>query len=157
MAAGAAVPMRTFDGALRQYSNDHQKPDGANIQRTVANGTKALTGQRARDPQRTGLSGQFRTDVYFRLLEAAIAGRTIAYGELPGGRGHIGGYLYRIAEYEKAHCRPPLTPIVVRKQTRRPGEGFLVAMDKVAYARPGETEAQLWDRAVADVFAYWQP
>ncbi len=103
------------------------------------------------------MQAQFRTDVYLRLVDAAINGHTIAYSDLPGGRGYIGGYLDRIADYEKAHHRPPLTALAVRKQTGRPGEGFTIAMEEVGYARSGESESDLWDRAVAEVFAYWKP
>ena len=44
----------------------------------------------------------------------------------------------------------------MRKQTGRPGDGFRVAMERVDYARPGESDDDLWERALADVFAYWQ-
>jgi hypothetical protein len=103
------------------------------------------------------MHGPFRTDVYLRLVDAAIKGHTVAYSDLPGGRGHIGSYLYRIADYEKAHGRPPLTVLVVRKETRRPGEGFAIAAAQVGYTRPGESESDVWSRAVAEVFAYWRP
>ena len=77
---------------------------------------------------------------------------------MPGSRRTWGRDLYRIADYEKAHRRPPLTAIVVHKQGGRPGEGFEIAMANVGYkAKPGETPDDLWRRAVADVFAYWKP
>lgn len=82
-------------------------------------------------------AGKFRTDVYLLLVDAAIHGHTVVYSALPGGRGHYGGYLYRIAEYEKTHCRPPLTALVVRKRTGRPGKGFAIAAREVGYAKPG--------------------
>ena len=96
--------------------------------------------------------------VYNRLVEAAKNGRTIAYSDLPAGRGQIGDHLYRIADYEKAHGRPPLTAVVVHKQDGHPAEGFAIAMEQVGYARrPGESEDDLWKRALRDVFAYWKP
>jgi hypothetical protein len=121
--------------------------------------------RRARDPSQDSntdkegkaMQGKFRTDVYLRLVETAINAHLVNYSDLPGGRGHIGGYLYRIADYEKAHDRPPLTALAVRKQTGRPGKGFAIAARQVGYARPGESDDDVWERAVAEVFAYWKP
>jgi hypothetical protein len=45
----------------------------------------------------------------------------------------------------------------VHKYGGRPGDGFLQAMQEVAYARAGETEQQVWVRAVAEVHDYWRP
>jgi hypothetical protein len=101
-------------------------------------------------------AGPFRSDVYAKLIAAAKSGHTVTYGELPGGRGHIGSYLYRIADYERTNGRPPLTAIVVRKQTGRPGPGFAIAAREVDYTRPGESDDAVWERAVAEVFAYWR-
>lgn len=53
------------------------------------------------------------------------------------------------------HGRPPLTALVVRKQTGRPGEGFGIAAREVVYIRPGESDDEVWERAVAHGFAYW--
>jgi hypothetical protein len=91
-----------------------------------------------------------------RLVEAAKAGRLVFYGALPGRRGHIGSYLYRIAEFEHSEGRPPLTAIVVRKQDGLPGEGFAIAAAEVGYTRPGESDSAVWKRAAAEVFAYWR-
>ncbi len=101
------------------------------------------------------MQGKFREDVYDKLVDAARNGHTVCYSDLPGGRGHIGSYLYRIADYEEEHGRPPLTALVVRKQTGRPGEGFAIAAREVGYIRPGESDDEVWERAVAEVFAYW--
>jgi hypothetical protein len=84
--------------------------------------------------------GRFRPDVYAQLVAAAKAGRLVLYGDLPGGRGHIGSYLYRIAEMERSAGRPPLTAIVVRKQDGPPGAGFAIAAAQVGYTRPGESD-----------------
>ena len=99
--------------------------------------------------------GRFREDVYAKLVDAARTGRTVCYSALPGGRGHIGSSLYRIADYEKEHGRPPLTALVVRKHTGLPGEGFAIAAREVGYIRPGESDDAAWRRAVAEVFSYW--
>ena len=90
------------------------------------------------------------------LTKVAIACQTIPYGERPGGRGHVGAYLYRIADFEAEHHRPPLTALAVRKNTGLPGEGFAIAMERVGYATRGESDATVWHRALAEVFAYWQ-
>jgi hypothetical protein len=101
-------------------------------------------------------AGKFRPDVYAKLVAAARAGGTVAYSELPGGRGHIGGYLYRIAEYERAHGRPPLTALVVHKHDGLAGEGFAITATKVGFRRPGESDMDVWRRACAEVFAHWR-
>ena len=99
---------------------------------------------------------EFNTEAYVRLVAAAIEGRMIAYSDVAPRR-VVGTYLYRIADYEKAHRRPPLTALVVHKHDGRPGEGFAIAMKQVGYSRPGESVDELWRRALADVFAYWRP
>jgi hypothetical protein len=48
----------------------------------------------------------YRADVHRRLLEAAVSGRTITYGQLGTGRGWVGTYLFRIAHEEDAAGRP---------------------------------------------------
>lgn len=98
----------------------------------------------------------YRADVHRRLIEAAIAGRTIAYSDLGTGRGWVGSYLFRIAHEEDAAGRPPLTSIVVHKVDGRPGPGMLEAMQQVGFARTGETEEQVWRRALAEVFRFWR-
>jgi hypothetical protein len=100
----------------------------------------------------------FPVETYAVVVAAAIEGHTIPYSALPGSRRTWGRDLYRIADYEKDHGRPPLTAIVVRRQTGRPGEGFGIAMTQVGYeANRGESEADLWARAVREVFDYWKP
>jgi hypothetical protein len=80
----------------------------------------------------------------------------IYYSDVAGRR-KVGTDLYRIARYEKEHARPPLTAIVVHKQDGRPGEGFRMAMEQIGYANRGEADDAMWERAVAEVFAYWRP
>ena len=102
------------------------------------------------------MHSEFAIDVYVLLVEAAIDGHTIFYSALPNGR-RVGDRLRRIADYERVHRRPPLTAIVVLKQTGRPGEGFAPTMVDIGYARQGEPSDALWERAVNDVFDYWRP
>lgn len=94
-------------------------------------------------------------EVHARVLQAAKDRRLIIYGDLETSRGHIGNYLRRIVEEEADAGHPPLTAIVVSKSTGRPGDGFLPAMLEIGYATPGETLADVWQRAVAEVFEYW--
>ena len=71
----------------------------------------------------TGMWNDVRTGIYLRLIEAAIGGHTIAYSEvLPNAPRQVGPHLYPIADYEKAHRRPPLTALVVRAYWRQQAE-----------------------------------
>jgi hypothetical protein len=99
----------------------------------------------------------FATPTYLCLIEAAVEGRLLVYSDLPGSRRVWGRDLHRIADYEHDHRRPPLTAIVVLKHTGRPGDGFVEAMQRVGFAKPGETVDAMWERAVAAVFKYWRP
>ncbi len=83
-----------------------------------------------------------------RLIEAAMRGETIAYSALGTGRSMVGSYLYRIAKEEQAAGQPPLTALVVHKTDGKPGPGFLEATKWVGFWREGETEDQVWRRAV---------
>lgn len=98
----------------------------------------------------------WRTDVFVKVLGAAINGGTITYMELPGGRFHLGKYLARIAAEEARQGRPPLTAVVVEKRTGRPANGFIAAMKDIGYVRNGETEHEAWRRAIGEVHAYWR-
>ena len=104
------------------------------------------------------VQGPFRTDVYAGVVRAAVDGRLVAYSDLlPDDPRHVGIHLYAIADYEHAHRRPPLTALVVRKHGGRPGQGFSVVADQIGYRRPGESDADVWERACAEVFDYWRP
>ena len=98
----------------------------------------------------------YRADIHRRLIQAAIEGHPITYSELGTSRAWVGTYLFRIAHEEDAAGRPPLTSIVVHKTDGRPGSGLLQAMHEIDYARRGETEAEVWQRAMGDVFRFWR-
>jgi len=98
----------------------------------------------------------WRTDVFLKAVEAAIDGHTIVYSDLPGGRFHWGKYLARIAAEEARQGRPPLTAVVVEKASGRPAGGFLLAMQDIGYVRDGESEDEVWRRAISEVHAYWR-
>lgn len=91
-----------------------------------------------------------------RIEYAAREQRVITYSELETNRAHIGGYLHRMALEDAAAGRPPVCAIVVNKADRRPGPGFLPAMQEIGYARPGEPEFDVWRRARDEVFAWWR-
>lgn len=152
LARSAGVTMRRLDRALWQYSKEHQKREQIPSRSTPGRRRQTVRAQVK------GASVTFPVETYAVVVSAAIEGHTIPYSALPGGRRTWGRDLYRIADYEKAHQRPPLTAIVVHKQGGRPGKGFAIAMNQVGYkAKPSESEADLWERAVRDVFDYWRP
>jgi hypothetical protein len=95
--------------------------------------------------------------MHAQLVKAAIVGKTLTYGELRGGRFMLGRYLRRIALEEKAAWRPPITALVVTKRDGRPAAGFLGQMEEIAYVREGESEEEVWQRALRDVHDYWRP
>lgn len=99
----------------------------------------------------------YRADVHVKCIETAIAGTTITYGGLGTSRAMVGRYLGRITNEETLAGRPPLSAVVVHKGEGRPGPGFLQAMEEIGYNRPGETELQVWKRALAEVHTYWRP
>jgi hypothetical protein len=101
----------------------------------------------------------FRSDVRAKLIEVASRQETISYLDLGVGRAMVGRYLYRIAAEEALAGRPPLTSVVVRKDTGRPGEGFRQAMLDANYIEASNTEDEdvVWSRAVEDAWEYWRP
>ena len=99
----------------------------------------------------------YRADIHARLIETAVNGGTISYSGLGTSRRMVGSYLYRIAKEEEAAGRPPLTALVVHKVDGKPGPGFLEAAKWVGFWREGETEDEVWRRAVEVVHEYWQP
>lgn len=151
VAASSGASMRRLDRALWQYSKEHQK-------RAAATRGGAGTPRLRAASMPKGATVIFPVETYAVVVSAAIEGHTIPYSALPGSRRTWGRDLYRIADYEKAHQRPPLTAIVVHKQGGRPGDGFAIAMGQVGYkAKGGESEGDLWERAVREVFNYWRP
>ena len=153
----AGVRMRTFDRALWQFSKERQparRSSSAHPASAAHRTPKVRPGSGA--GRERIMDKDFNVAAYVLVVAAAIEGRTITYSEV-AARGQVARYLYRIANYEKAHGRPPLTAIVVHKQDGRPGQGFRIAMEQVGYAKTGESDEDLWARACAEVFAYWRP
>lgn len=98
-----------------------------------------------------------RSDIHAKCIEAAMAGKTITYRELGTSRAMIGRYLDRITHEEALAGRPPLSAVVVRSGEGRPGPGFREAVDETGFLKPGETDVQVWKRALAEVHSYWRP
>jgi hypothetical protein len=94
-------------------------------------------------------------EVHARIIKAAREGRLLTYSDLETSRGHVGKYLVSISRSEAELGRPPLTSLVVSKTNGKPGGGFLPAMVEIGYAHRGERLEVVWQRAVADVKAYW--
>jgi hypothetical protein len=178
LAKEAGVPMRTLDRALWQFSKQRQTPARSKIlaphageppraSRNVVRDDSATRPQRAVQgsppPMTEGKSMPrsrrypYRADIHARLIETAVNGGTITYSGLGTGRRMVGNYLYRIAKEEQAAGRPPLTALVVHKVDGKPGPGFLEAAKWVGFWREGETEDEVWRRAVEEVHAYWRP
>lgn len=101
----------------------------------------------------------FRPDLRAKLIDVASRGQTINYLDLGAGRAMIGRYLYRIAHEEAFAGRPPLTSVVVRKDSGLPSDGFLQAMVWVGYLDSSneEDERSVWERALRETYDYWRP
>lgn len=99
----------------------------------------------------------FRADIRGQLVGAASAGGKLVYSDMPGGRFMWGRYLYRITREEDDAGRPPLSAVVVTKANGRPAPGFLKAMREIKYVRSGESEQDVWKRALAEVHEFWRP
>ena len=98
----------------------------------------------------------YRPDVHAKLIVAAVTGKTVEVGELGGGRFMISRYLYRILREEREAWRPPLTALAITKRTGHPPSSFFDGMREIGFVRDGESDQDVWDRAVTDVRNYWR-
>jgi hypothetical protein len=174
----AGVSMRTLDRALWQYSKEREVPAGSLRSARREDATRRDIPDRApkddvtrpisgvRDSPRRTMEAkdmprsrkyQHRPDLHARLIETAMRGQLITYSALLPNRRKVGDYLYRIAKEEQAAGRPPLTALVVHKVGGKPGPGFIEAAKWVGFWREGETEDEVWRRAVETVHEYWRP
>jgi hypothetical protein len=160
-AQAVGVRMRTLDRALWQFSKEEQPPARNKDSPPQLVGAAAIkrTRRPATDPEITPRTRRYpyRADIHARLIETAANGETVTYSGLGTGRRMVGSYLYRIAKEEQAAGRPPLTALVVHKADGKPGPGFLEAAKWVGFWRQGESEDEVWRRAVQEVHEYWQP
>ena len=177
LAKEAGVRMRTLDRAMWQFSKERQPPASRSLAPQAGEPGRATRGrlpveaasraaasphgtprQSAEAPPMPGSRRYpYRPDIHARLIETAINGGTISYSGLGTSRRMVGSYLYRIAKEEQAAGRPPLTALVVHKADGKPGPGFLEAAKWVGFWWEGETEDEVWRRAVAAVHEYWRP
>jgi hypothetical protein len=98
-----------------------------------------------------------RADIHVKCIEAAMTGKTLTYRELGTSRAMVGRYLDRITHEEALAGRPPLSAVVVRSGEGRPGLGFREAVTETGFIKPGESDLQVWKRALAAVHEYWRP
>lgn len=98
-----------------------------------------------------------RADLHAKLIATAMVGKVMTYSDLGTSRAMVGKYLSRITHEEDNANRPPLTAVVVSKHRGRPGPGFLQAMQEIGFAQPGESDLQVWKRALRQVHEYWRP
>jgi hypothetical protein len=124
---------------------------------------------------------QFVRDSYGVIVNCAKQGNTIFYGELPsfnvlwtrfadGVRKVIGFIVGACSEYETANDCPPISAIVITKDTGEPGDGFYglsvvprrLSMEmwelrgrKPTAAVVSEREA-FWLEQLRKVFDYWR-
>jgi len=178
LAKDAGVRMRTLDRAMWQFSKERQTSTRSKSPPPQAGETERDNGDVVSkdDVARSSSADQggpvpetevahpprsrrypYRADIHARLIESAMNGDTISYSGLGTSRRMVGSYLYRIAKEEQAAGRPPLTALVVHKADGKPGPGFLAAAKWVGFWREGETEDEVWRRAVAAVHEYWRP
>ena len=99
-----------------------------------------------------------------RILHGcARGGRTITYGELASGiaaaslQPRSAGFFALLADVcdgEESSGRPCLGPLVVRKDTQMPGEGFFAPVEGSGDDRA--SRESYWESGLASVFEYWR-
>ena len=89
-----------------------------------------------------------------RLIEKAKSRETEYYGDIMNGRVLIGKLLGAISEYELRRGRPPLSAIVIRKDTKMPGPGFFTVpslQDEIVTMTKEEGQV-FWEKKKNEVF-----
>ncbi len=89
-----------------------------------------------------------------RLIAEAKKGETVYYSDLMNGRAWIGTLLGAISEYELRRGRPPLSAIVIRKDTKMPGTGFFTIpslRDEIVTMTKEEGQI-FWEKKKNEVF-----
>lgn len=95
-------------------------------------------------------------EVRAQVHHAAREGRILHYGDLNTNRALYGRWLGIISEEEMAAGHPPISAIVVAKGSERPGPGFYQLCRERDFAQPGETDEDIWQRAVVAIFEFWR-
>ncbi len=95
-------------------------------------------------------------EVRAQVHEAAREGRILHYGDLNTNRAFYGKWLGIISEEELTSGHPPISAIVVAKGSERPGAGFYQLCREFGFAQPGESDEDIWQRAVVAVHDFWR-
>ena len=93
-------------------------------------------------------------DLRQRLIEKAKSRETEYYSDIMNGRALIGKLLGAISEYELRRGRPPLSAIVIRKDTKMPGRGFFTVpslRDEIVTMTKEEGQI-FWEKKKNEVF-----
>ena len=103
------------------------------------------------------------TDCYERLAEVAASGGTITYDELAAeigvsGREKLEPLLDAIAYIEAKAGRPPLTALVVKSRTGKPGMDFFDTVERLGLDDDyrAHTDDELLAMMATNVYAAWQ-
>lgn len=103
------------------------------------------------------------TDSYERLAAVAAAGETITYSELASALG-VDGHdaleplLTAIGYIEYKAGRPPLTVLVVKSRTGKPGVEFFDTVDRLGLRENyrAHTDDELLAMMATNVYGLWQ-
>jgi len=134
----ASPDVRYAREALRRLGDD---PDGSSSAKGAAT--------------RAAPSANF-LEVRAQVHQAAREGRILHYSDLDTNRAFYGRWLGIISVEEMAAGHPPISAIVVAKGSERPGPGFYQLCRESGFARPGETNEDIWQRAVVAVHDFWR-
>ncbi len=103
--------------------------------------------------------------VYCKLIQVARNRRTINYKEIAEimGLPERGSYMARetgkilgkISKYEDTHNRPLLSAVVVREDTRIPGEGFFTLARELGELEENMDERTFWRRELKMIYDTW--
>lgn len=106
-------------------------------------------------------------EVYCKLIETAKQEAIICYGKdiatimnLPTQGEHmareVGQILGEISECEHNNKRPLLSSVVVREDTKSPGEGFFKLARQLGKLEPNQDKATFWQNELQDVYNTWR-
>ena len=97
-----------------------------------------------------------REDIREKLIKVAKGKKTIYYSELGINRRWVGEIVGDISIYEREQGRPLLSAVVVRKDTKMPGEGFWGLTYETQSAKTGVDRRNFWKSELNKVYNYWQ-
>ena len=101
-----------------------------------------------------------RWDVREKLIKVAKGKRTIYFSELGSEFGintrQVGKVVGEISIYEREHCRPLLSAVVIRKDTGMPGKGFWEGPTYEQACKRGVGKQDFWESELIKAYNYWQ-